>query len=763
MNTIIRACAAGALATVVLTTAGTAPASASTEAVGGAGLLAAPAGLTPDDTGTPYPHAARKDVTLDWAPVPGATGYRVQVGRDATWSDEASLTKDVKISEWTLPQSLPYATYVWRVAALNGGALGHWSSESGQAHSDASFTRGWRAAPVLDAVAVPYVGRPTFSWSQVAGADAYELQVSSTPFGAGSATGPTPDTSPSPTTQTQPPDTLVAECFTPRTRVTPASDEVGQAGTAGKCDFALPQDGSTLYWRVRALAAFVGEGATGATVPVSSAGISSTAPNDDNLGELCGANTPGFECEPARAGIAGNWSAPGSYVATPATPAGAVTTTVTTTSLGADPDGLCTVVTDATPTEAEHAVCRDVPTIRWAEVSGATKYRLTFALDDEMTNIQHVVASAALQFTVPGSWADASPTTSYYYAVQACSSTCGPVTTTPPSFSKATPRLTVGSAPGVTGEIHFTWQSYAAALAAATGQEATQDAYAYHVQVAPSDHPSYDVLADEQLVDETFYAPQKSYADGSYVWRVQPVDGAGNKLPWSTSQSFTRDATPPKVVSVSPSSGVEVTQPLKLVFSEPVTGASSSSVTLSPATTTTLTVTGPTTATLTPVKLVPGATYRVVVSSAVHDLSGNVADPLGPTFTVKALVNDTSKAFSYGGTWRTFGSSSAIGGGYHGSTPTSTAKTSATTRFAGVGVGIYSCLGPASGYLDIYVDGVKKGRVSLYRSYSGCGIKVAAVSGLARTTHTLKLVGVGSHVSSSKGNAVSVDAVKVTP
>jgi hypothetical protein len=242
---------------------------------------------------------------------------------------------------------------------------------------------------------------------------------------------------------------------------------------------------------------------------------------------------------------------------------------------------------------------------------------------------------------------------------------------------------------------------------------------------------------------------------------VQPVDTFGNKLPWSASQSFTRDATPPRITSVSPSAAVSVTPTLKLVFSEPVTGVSSSSVTLSPASAATVTVTSPTTATLTPTKLVPGATYQVVASSAVQDLSGNSADPNGPTLTVSSLVNDTSKAFTYGGTWRTFASSSAVGGNYHGSTPTSTAKTTATTKFAGVGATLYSCMGPSSGYLDVYVDGVKKAHVSLYRSYSGCGVKVAAVTGLARATHTLKLVGVGAHVTKSKGNNVSVDAVRV--
>jgi hypothetical protein len=761
---IIRACSAGALALSLAALSPAGAAFASTEVVSGSGLLAAPAGLTPDDAGAAYPHQVRKTVTLDWTPVAGATGYRVQVGRDSTWSDDPVLTKDVLISELTLPESLPYATYVWRVAAMKGTTLGHWSSETGQSHANAEFTRGWNVVPALNAVTPSYVGDPTFSWSPVPGADAYELQVDTRPFLVSTVTGQTPDGTPSSTTQAQVPDPgQVAECFTPHTRVTPAGDEVAKSGTAGECGWVLPTDGSTLYWRVRALAGFTGEGASGSTLPASTVGLSYTSPDDKQyLDKVCGENPNNFNCDPSRPSILGLWSAQSSFVASPAAPGGAVSTTVTTDSLANDPNGLCTVVTDGSPTEAEHAVCRDVPTIRWSEVAGATNYRVTFALDAAMSNVQHAIFTPALEMTVPGNWADASALTSYYYTVQACAATCGPTTATPASFSKVTPRLTVGSAPPVTGEFRFTWNSYAAALAAATGQAATSDAFAYHVQVASADHPSYDQLVDEQLVDQTFYAPQKAYADGEYVWRVQPVDGAGNKLPWSTSQSFTRDATPPKAVSVAPSSNVGVTQAVKVTFSEPVTGVTASSLGLSPAVSHTVSVTSPTTATITPTAaMVPGATYRVVLGSAIKDLSNNVADPLGPTFKVKPQVDDSSKAFVYSSGWKVLSSSSATGGSYHGATPTSTFHPTATTKFAGIGVNIDSCMGPANGYLDVYVDNVRKARVSLYRSFSGCGVRVATITGLARATHTLKLVGVGSHPSGSKGNGVAVDYVTV--
>jgi len=768
VNPIARACSAGVLSLALVSATASVPAFASTEVVAGASLLAAPTGLTPDDAGTAYPHAVRKNVKLDWSPVAGATGYRVQVGRDSTWSTDPVLSKDVLVSEYTLPILLPNATYVWRVAALKDAVLGRWSSETGQAHAEAEFTHGWRAAPTPNAVVTPFVGRPTFSWSAVPDASAYELQVAKAPFLATTTTGPTSDTSPAPGTSTQAPDPkMLAECMTPRTRVTPASDAVGKSDTVGDCKWVIPADGTTVYWRVRPLDAAATDVVGGPTAPVSSAGVSESVPQDPNyLDKTCGKNPDDFNCETNLPSLAGSWSTPQSFVwTTVADLGGALATTVPTLSLASDPDGLCTVITDGSPTEAEHARCRDVPTIRWAQATGTpVRYRITFALDDALTNIQHVVETSATQFTVPGSWMDASGLTSYYYVVQACdSSVCSSVTSTPPSFSKVTPRLVTGSSPGVTGEMHFSWQSYAAALAAATAQPATQDAFEYHFEVASSDHPSYDVLVDEALVDETVYTPQTEYPDGSFVWRVHPVDSAGNTLPWSLSGSFTRDATPPKALSVSPSSKVAVKQALKVTFSEPVTGVSAVSLGLSPSVAHTISILSPTTATITPTAaMVPGATYRVTLTSAIEDLSGNTADPLGPTFTVTNAIDDPNAALSYAGTWHSLSSSSATGGTFHSSVPTSSAQTTATMKFAGVGFSLNACMGPANGYLDVYVDNVKKGRVSLYRSYTGCGVRVATVGSLARATHTLKLVGVGAHVSASKGNGVSVDYVAVS-
>ena len=91
--------------------------------------------------------------------------------------------------------------------------------------------------------------------------------------------------------------------------------------------------------------------------------------------------------------------------------------------------------------------------------------------------------------------------------------------------------------------------------------------------------------------------------------------------------------------------------------------------------------------------------------------------------------------------------------------PTTTRPTSATTRGYGTAVRIVSCKGPASGQLDVYVDGVKKAHVDTYRSYSGCGVTVASLTGLTASVHTVQVRGLGVRASASRGTSVALDQV----
>lgn len=740
MKPLSRACVAGLAATALLT------AMPYGSALADVVPLAAPSNLAPADDPAVFPHEVRKTVPLTWDAVPGATGYRVQVGVDDTWSAAPVLSADTVATELVLPVWLPHATYVWRVAALSGTDVGAWSSDT----VAPEFTRGWRDAPQgLTPAPQDSTGpAPTFSWSPIAGASSYELEVSDSRAFPGVPTSDA-DTTPDPANQTSAGKTVL--CTTTRDRFTPFT-QVSAHGSSGAGDCTALNtalaSGGTFYWRVRGLDKFVDAAQDVATTPANARTDSSEA---------------------------SNWSVVSDFTATAPTPSSPPvvfdgSAPVHTSSLANEADGLCSV-TNPGATTAEHALCRDFASLAWSPITGADHYRLTVAYDDQLQNVQRVVDTTATSWTPTDAWADGSPSQSYYYGVTACSNaTCDqatPVVSTPPSFRKASPRVVLGAVPAPRGPFSFDWSSYADALGAATSGTPTQDAVSYHLQVTTAGDPGFAAPVEDVTVDGTHYvSPKVSYADGTFLWRVQAVDSAAHGLPYSAVQSFLRDNTAPRLVSVAPSSRVGVLAPLTVTFSEPVTIPDvATAFALTPSAPFTATVVDARTVTLTPsAPMLPGASYRVSVSSAVTDVVGNPALAAGPSFKVNPQVDDGNlPVLTYVGTWNRLSSSSAIGGGFRVSTPTATAPTSVSTKVSGVAVSVTGCLSPTGGYADVFVDGAKKARVSTYRSYSGCNVLLKQVTGLVRGVHTVKLVGVGSHTSASRGNAVAFDAVTVTP
>jgi len=729
------------LATAALAAAllplGALPALASTEVA--AAPLPAPTGLAPADDPDTFPQTVRKDLALSWNAVAGATAYRVQFGRDDTWSDQPIASFDVKSTALIIPQGDVYQTYVWRVAALKGQVLGHWTSESTNSQNEAQFTKGWRTAPGSLSTAFDGATVPTFSWTAVPGASAYRVVVSLSPVVDMSA-------------DIVPPD---VECTTTRNRLTPVLSSLNYAegADAGPDACKMPLEANKqYYWRVQGI--------------------------DQAAGAAGGP-------EKTLASIAATFTTP-----VAPSPDYGVIAAPTLSSMATDPDRLCTV-TNASP---ERALCNDVPSIRWLAVAGAKYYKLTLSPDDLFQSVVDVIKTEGTSWTPQKAWGDMSPSMAMYYDVSACNDrdagaaeviVCEPaVTGDAPSFRKVSPRLSGLSTPTATGRLAFSWTSYAQALAAnerpsaGAVTTASQDAKGYHLQVATSAHPSFDttvidVTTDGPVTDAgrfttsggtTFIPTSELLLNGSFVWRVQPVDSAGNKLPWSLSKAFTRDNTAPTLLSVSPSVKVGVTQPLTLKFSEPVTGVSASSISVSPAVGYTVTVLTSTTARLTPSpRWLPGATYTVTPTSVVKDTVGNSAATTGRSFTVNPLVDNPSPAMSYSSGWRVLSATNAVGGTFRSASPTSTSRPFALMTFRGTGVSLTSCLGPSNGYVELLIDGVRKVRASTYRSFSGCGIKVATVTGLPRGLHQVKVLAVGAHVSASRGNNVSLDALTVTP
>jgi hypothetical protein len=210
-------------------------------------------------------------------------------------------------------------------------------------------------------------------------------------------------------------------------------------------------------------------------------------------------------------------------------------------------------------------------------------------------------------------------------------------------------------------------------------------------------------------------------------------------------------------------SKVGVTPLIRVTFSEPVTGVSAASLSL-PGVSSQVVVLDQTHATIRPsTPLTLGGSYGLILSSAIHDLSGNSAVAAGPVITVDAQADDRSPAISYAGPWRNMASSNAIGGSFHGTSPTTANPTSGTVWTFGSGVLVTGCMGPNNGVLKVYVDGVLKATRDTYRNFSGCSVHLVRVTGLTKQAHRVQLRATGSRNPVSKGTNVALDAVTALP
>lgn len=748
-----------------------------------------------------------KEVVLDWAPVTGATRYVVQLGTDELWSDEPTLELATVATRLTVPTSLPHATYVWRVAAVGADGQGRWSANG-------TFTRAWSTtpsplAPVGD---VPSeVGVPTFRWTPVPTASEYQVQVSTSPYFDAPF-------------RTQA-GVTTESCFTTQTQVTPFNGQAGPKtpeGGAGDCVFTLLLTGEQRYWRVRALDHVVDGAAEVNTTPVVDEGISSQPPQpmDELDTSACpaapvpydpyapspspsasasaspaasasptpsaspsAAPTAGGGCEPAHTVEKGAWSqGVGFSHALPDAPDPVpfyddLVNSATNTA------GMAAPTLDGQTCAAN--VCRDFPTLSWTEVPGAQWYRLYVALDAGFTNIHEIVETPARTWTPTHQWRESNVGAAYHVVVQPCTTSRTEPTeqfpdgrgpgcdepSAPLSFKKSSPAVApVFPADGARtagGEQLLRWQPFSEALAARTGKAATSEAYAYRLQVTTAANPDFlsGGLVEDVTVDVTHHvSPAKTYGNGEFLWRVQPVDASGHKLPWSPVRSFLRDAIAPSF-TVSPTSRLAISSAVKVAFSEPVTGVSASSVSISGVPTTLTVAADGRSATLKPTKpLLPGARHAVVVTAAVKDLSGNAAVAKSTTITVDPLVDDRSSAVVLGGSWTRLSSTNAVNRTWTRSVPLPTRKTTATVSLVGRGVEVKGCVGPANGLIELWVDGALLKRIDTHRTSSACGVVLTRTAfPTTKAVHVVQFRGIGVKRAVSKGTAVGLDALTALP
>jgi hypothetical protein len=419
-------------------------------------------------------------------------------------------------------------------------------------------------------------------------------------------------------------------------------------------------------------------------------------------------------------------------------------------------------------------LCRDFPTVSWPAVPGAQWYRVSVALDAEYSNVHEIAETPGLSWTPTTAWRDSTAGAAYHVVVQACTvrptaDGRGPGCDAPSAplvFRKSRPRLLPSSpAPGAAvpgGEVVLAWSGLSLALSTATGARATSEAYAYRVQVSRPANPDFlpAGLVEEAVVDTTHHVSTKlRYPDGEYLWRVQPVDASGHRLPWSTVHRFTRDGTAPtstvlSAARLAPRSAVTVR------FSEPVVGADARTVTLSGVPVRLAAAADGRSVALVPLRpLVPGASHVVRVTAAVRDRAGNAVTSRAVTGTVDPVVDDRSPVLALAGPWQRLNATNAVGRTWSRSTPTPTRRTSATVVLSGRGAEVKGCVGPSSGVLEVWGDGKRLSRVDGYRSYSGCGVVLARAVFRTAGVHRLEVRGTGTKSPRSRGTAIAVDAV----
>lgn len=178
-----------------------------------------------------------QDVVLDWAPVPGAASYDVQVSSEAGFSQGAALIDSktgILGTRYSPVVTYDNASYFWRVRAIDmSGQATPWTA------ARSSFTRNWPdrptavfpAAPGAEDVPAPLY----FQWTSVAHASEYEIQVG---------------------TQANFTVGTFASCRVTGTTYTPGMFAVNTTGNLSQPrinEDCKPQAGAINYWRVRGL------------------------------------------------------------------------------------------------------------------------------------------------------------------------------------------------------------------------------------------------------------------------------------------------------------------------------------------------------------------------------------------------------------------------------------------------------------------------------------------------------------------------------
>ena len=197
---------------------------------------------------SPTDHAQLSDVVLKWQPLLGAARYEVQVSPNPDFQNNLLYDIVTDSTVWSPAKTLNNASYYWRVRGIdNAGNNSLWSDNSATAWQ---FTRKPYTAPTLLAPANGSLKNDNLmlSWTPVAGAGAYEVQI---------------DTDQNFSNFSNQGYAIAHTCLTthtdwgPYSYETPPGQVAGPGGNGG-CPLNIKDqvgrtDGVPLFWRVRAI------------------------------------------------------------------------------------------------------------------------------------------------------------------------------------------------------------------------------------------------------------------------------------------------------------------------------------------------------------------------------------------------------------------------------------------------------------------------------------------------------------------------------
>ncbi|MEZ5093838.1 Ig-like domain-containing protein [Nocardioides sp.] len=434
--------------------------------------------------------------TFRWEQVPGAAQYRVTI---TGLSGQGTTTATTRATSYTPRSELATGSYRWQVQTVSrGGQVGS-SYSSGEQPTFAVTTQATATGSTPDPTVGAQTGPrfPTLTWTPVVDATSYRVAVRPT---GGSSWSVLPDTFTYP---------------------------------AGEDDSSTWSPGS-YQWRVTAYD--VDSNSLGTSSSYGSFSITSLS-------------------QPTGQRVAMTGEAAGS----------------SSTSCGKSLPQDCPDL-------------RQTPVLNWRPDADAVYYQVYLAKDAALSNLM-----SGYPKLVDGTLdaptlalADTTGSGSYYWAVRACraSNDCTSLSGATQAFtktSKPVEPLTPADGDTVTDNtVTLTWRDYADTsqdptafpIVESTGVQSVPpgvEARQYRVQVATdSSFTSTSRLSDDTVSQTQFTSPTELYAPGTYYWRVRAIDTAGNSLPWSATQSFTKQM--PRVSLLSPVDGASVPGTAPLVW-----------------------------------------------------------------------------------------------------------------------------------------------------------------------------------------------------